>query len=149
MADFVKVRSEYPPTVPVSVLALDYPAPVEGWHVFLAAKGIRIVSDHVGRDAIDCRDASRLFAEKRERELRIAALQKVAEAEAIAADEAFRASLPRGKSWLDMPLGESPASVMLEEAKAEQPRRRPTDAEWMFARPGEITRGTFNGEDWQ
>lgn len=117
---------------------------------FLVSAGIPIRADDLGRDAVTREAVGRLLEEKRANELRAAALRKVAEAEAIAADEAFRASLPRGRAWYDMPAGESVASVMLEEAKAEQPRRMPSYGEWFFDGKGESTGGTFGpGSEWQ
>jgi hypothetical protein len=43
---------------------------------------------------------------------------------AIERDRAFRAALPRGRAWFDVPPGGLPVVAMTEAAKAEQPRRR-------------------------
>jgi hypothetical protein len=130
--EFIKVRSEYPPTVPLSHLELDLDRPVEGWPNFLGARAIAIVPDDLGRDSIPRQAARRLLDERREQELKQAALRRLAEQQAIEADQAFRASLPRGAAWYDVPPGVHPATAMLQAAKDAQPRRTPSQVEWMF-----------------
>jgi hypothetical protein len=133
--------------VPLSYLELDLPTPVSGWQIELGRRGIEILTDDIGRPSIS-RDAVRqLLDEQRENELRQREAAARMEAQAIEQDRQFRASLPVGQAWYDMPAGQLPASVMLQQAK-DAARTRPTDAEWMFKPPGEITGGTFNGEDW-
>jgi hypothetical protein len=149
MSDFVKVRSEYEPLIPVSVLALDLPAPTPGdWHAFLAAKGIKVVPDDVGRDCVARGDAARLFGEKREHEVRQAALRRLAEQEAVEADERRRALIWKGVPVDAMPSDASPASVMLQSAQDARPRRQ-SMVEAAFANDGTVMH-TFNGEveDW-
>jgi hypothetical protein len=149
MSDFVKVRSEYEPLISVSVLALDLPAPtVGGWHAYLAAKGIRVVSDDVGRDCVSRGDAARLFGEKREDEVRRAALARLAEQEAVEDDQRRRALIWKGLPADAMPSDASPASVMLQAAKDARPRRQ-SMVEAAFANDGTVMH-TFNGEpeDW-
>jgi hypothetical protein len=124
MNEIIKVRSEYPPTIPLSILALDLPSPVGGWPTFLGARGVKIIPDDLGRDSVSRGDARRLLDEKREHELRRAALQKVQEQQAIEQDRAFRASLPRGAAWFDLPPGVRPAEAMLQQAHDAQPKRR-------------------------
>ena len=124
MGDFVKVRSEYEPTVLLSVLALDLAVPVEGWPLFLGARGIAIIPDDLRRDCVSRGDALRLLDEKREQELRQAALRRLAEQEAVEADERRRASIWQGVPADRLPVGAAPASVMLQAARDSQPRRQ-------------------------
>ena len=148
MTDFIKVRSEYPPTIPLSHLELDLPAPVEGWHVYLGVRGVKIIPDDLGRDCVSRGDAARLFGEKREHEVRQAALARLAEQEAIEADERRRAQIWKGVPVDAMPSDALPASVMLQAARDAQPKRR-TLLEDAFANDGTVMH-TFSGEaeDW-
>jgi hypothetical protein len=123
MDEFVKVRSEYPPTVPLSVLALDLAEPVEGWPNFLGARAIAIIPDDLGRDCVSRQAARRLLDEQREQVLRQAALRRLAEQEAVEADERRRALIWRGVPASALPEGAAPASVMLQAAKDSQPKR--------------------------
>jgi hypothetical protein len=123
MSEFVKVRSEYEPTVPLSVLALDLAVPVEGWPMFLGARAIAIIPDDLRRDCVSRGDALRLLDEKREQELRQAALRRLAEQEAVQADERRRATIWKGVSSEYLPVGASPASVMLAADREARPRR--------------------------
>jgi hypothetical protein len=134
--------------IPLSVLRLDLD-PGEPWALFLGRRGIAFRPDRIGRDAVTAGDAQRLIAERREQELRKQRHLKVAEEEAIEADRAWRAALPQGIPWHEMPgdPGGSPAAVMLQQAQDAE-RTTPSAGEWMFKPAGEITGGTFNGEDW-
>jgi hypothetical protein len=118
MSEFVKVPSQYPPTVPLSVLALDLAEPVEGWPNFLGVRAITIIPDDLGRDCVSRQAARRLLDEHRERVLRQAALRRVQEAEAVAADQASRALIWKGVPAVALPDGAAPAAVMLQAAKA-------------------------------
>jgi hypothetical protein len=148
MSDFIKVRSEYPPTVPLSHLELELPSPVEGWHAFLAAKGIRVVGDDLGRDAVARHDAARLFGEKREHEVRQAALRRLAEQQAVEDDQRRRAQIWKGVPADAMPPGASPASVMLQATKDSRPKRTSVLQDALDG--GGTVMHTFNGEseDW-
>jgi hypothetical protein len=123
MSEFVKVRSEYEPTLPLSVLALDLAEPVEGWPIFLGARAIAIIPDDLGRDSVSRGDARRLLDEKREADLRQAALRRLAEQEAVEADERRRAQIWQGVPAAALPPDASPASVMLQAAKEARPKR--------------------------
>jgi hypothetical protein len=79
MDEIVKVRSEYEPTVPLKILELEMDRPVEGWPMFLGARAIKIIPDDLGRDSVSRGDARRLLDERREQELRRAALQRLQE----------------------------------------------------------------------
>jgi hypothetical protein len=124
MNEVIKVRSEYPPTVPLSVLALDLAEPVEGWPNFLGARAIAIIPDDLGRDSIPRQAARRLLDEQREQVLRQAALRRVAEQEAVEADERRRALIWKGVPASALPVGVAPASVMLQAAHDSRPKRR-------------------------
>ena len=83
-----------PELIPLSHLALDFGGvPDEGWLSFLARRGVAIVPDSLGRDAIGFDAARRLFDEQREIVLRKAALLRVAEQAAVEQDQAMRAAL--------------------------------------------------------
>ena len=84
--------------IPLSHLALDLEPPPEGWSMFLARRGIQVVPDVLGRDAIGMDAARRLLDEQRENVLRRAALLKVAEQAAVEQDQARRAQLGQGIS---------------------------------------------------
>jgi hypothetical protein len=122
MSDYLKVPPGEP--IPLSVLALDLPAPVDGWDLHLAGRNIEIVEDGIGRASIARADAKRLIAEERQREqLR---REKAAEAErtAVEADQQRRAQLWTGIPADLMPPGAAPAAVMLQLDKDAQPRRQ-------------------------
>ena len=100
-------------TVALSVLSLDVTPPAVGWDVYLSDRGVEIVIDDVGRKSVSRSDARALLAEQREAESQKRAAAEAAERAAEAADKAWRASLPRGVSWIDMPPGIHPAAAML------------------------------------
>jgi hypothetical protein len=112
---------EPPQLIPLSVLSLDLSVPVEGWPSFLAARGIEVTLDDIGRMAIS-RDAARqLLTEKREREAERARRRKLVEAQAVADDQ-----LRRSRIWGGAPAveGVSAAALMLQADKDAQPKRR-------------------------
>jgi hypothetical protein len=146
--NIVKARSEYPPTVPLSVLTLDLAEPPEGWPNFLGARAIAIIPDDLGRDCVSRQAARRLLDEKREQQLRQAALRRLAEQEAVEADERRRAQIWKGVPADALPADALPASVMLQAARDSRPKRR-TLLEDSFANEGTVMH-TFSGEaeDW-
>jgi hypothetical protein len=81
--------------IPLSVLALDLPAPAE-WSVYLADRGVQIVLDDLGRASVSCADARRLFTERREAEARSREMAAEQERQAIEADQRWRAQLTPG-----------------------------------------------------
>jgi hypothetical protein len=123
MDEIIKVRSEYPPTVPLSVLALDLAEPAEGWPMFLGARAITIIPDDLGRDCVSRQAARRLLDEQREQVLRQAALRRLAEQEAVEADERRRAQIWKGVPASAVPDGVHPATAMLQAAKDSRPKR--------------------------
>jgi hypothetical protein len=112
------------PPIPLSELERDLPAPGEGWAAHLAARDIGIVLDDLGRASV-ARDAARgLFTEHRANEARRAEHHAALEQAAIEADRLWRARLPRGLPWFEVPDGLHPATAMLTVARDEDPRRR-------------------------
>jgi hypothetical protein len=122
MSDYLRVPPGEP--LPLSVLELDLPASPIGWPAYLAGKGIDIVLDDLGRAAVSRSDARRLFEEKRAAEAKAREMAEANERQAIEADLQWRAALPRGAAWYEVPPGVLPVVAMTEAAKAEQPRRR-------------------------
>ena len=109
--------------IALSVLALDLPQPPEGWAAYLGRRGVAIVPDSLGRDAIGHDAARRLLDERRADELRRVRRLAVAEAEAVADDERRRALIWKGVSATALPEGVSASSVMLQAAKDAEPKR--------------------------
>jgi hypothetical protein len=135
MSDFVQVRSEYPPTIPLSVLSLDIEEPTCGWAADLARRGISVTLDDLGRLSVSRADARRLFEEKRAAEQKAREVAQRNEREAIEADRAWRATLNKGLPWYALPDGVSYGQAVAEAEAAEaaeQPRRVPSRAEWLF-----------------
>jgi hypothetical protein len=116
--------SHLEPLIPLSVLSLDLgEAPAEGWSNFLAARGVDVVTDDLGRLAVT-RDAARtLFDGHRADEERKAQRRKLAEAQAVADDQIRRSRIWQGVPAVDLPPGMSASSVMLAAAKGAQPKR--------------------------
>jgi hypothetical protein len=139
-------------SIPLSHLQLDMEAaPASGWTAWLAERGISIVFDDLGRRCIARSDAKQLLDAQRQNEIRKQDHAVRLEAEAIEADRAWRATLPRGVHWTEIPAGVLPAQAMNQAGLDERPRRTPSHGEWMFSDPDEVTGGTFNGEsgdDW-
>jgi hypothetical protein len=112
------------PLVPLSVLSLDLPEPsVGGWPLELARRGIEIVVDDIGRDSISRADAKQLILQKREDEARKRAFLAQQEQEAVEADRAWRAALPKGTPWWEFD-GVTPAEAWAAAELAAAPRRR-------------------------
>jgi hypothetical protein len=109
--------------IPLSHLELDLPTPVEGWSVFLAARGIEVTLDDIGRMAVARVDARRLLTVKRDREAEQARRRKLAEAKAVADDQIRRSQIWGGIPADHMPPGVTPAAVMLQNDRDAQPKR--------------------------
>jgi hypothetical protein len=121
--------------IPLSVLQLDLD-PGEPWPLFLGRRGIAFRPDAIGRDAISAGDAQRLLAERRAEELRKRAVLRVAEEEAVAADQARRALIWKGVAADRMPDGVPPAAVMLQNDRDLQPKRTSPLEEALTNSPG-------------
>jgi hypothetical protein len=143
--NYLKVPASDP--IPLSILELDLPAPTIGWAAGLAEKGVDIVTDDLGRLCVARADARRLFDEQRESEARAREMASENERQAIARDRAWRASLPRGAAWYDVPAGVHPATAMLQRAKDAQPRRTPSQVEWMFGEADTMVYHELPAED--
>jgi hypothetical protein len=102
-------------------LSLDKPA--EGWSNFLAARGVEIVEDDLGRDAIARSDARQLFDERREAEAYAREVAARQEQRFIEFDEQRRARLWGGIPSDYLPPGVAPAAVMLQAVRDTQPKR--------------------------
>ncbi len=132
--------------VPLSHFQLDHPQPPEGWPAFLGRRAIAFVPDDLGRDCIRRRDARRLLDERRADELRAVKLRQLAEQEAVEADRVKFAQIWQGVSADQMPVGATPASVMLAAAKDAQPKRR-TPLEEALSNDGGITYHSYAQPD--
>ena len=111
--------------IPLSVLALDLAeSPVGGWVAYLAGRGVPVLADDIGRLAITRADARQLFDERREAEAHAREVAARQERQAVERDRAFRAALPPGLHWTDIPVGVSAADVWAQHEKDSRPRRR-------------------------
>jgi hypothetical protein len=92
--------------VPLTVLALDLGEPsVGGRDAYLSGRGIPVVLDDIGRKAISRADARQLFDERREDEIRRREVAVRQEQQAIERDQQWRAQLPGGVPWYEIPPG--------------------------------------------
>ena len=85
---------------------------------------IPLVLDDVGRRSISRADARQLFDEQRENEARKREVAARQEQQVVEADRAFRAALPTGLHWTDIPVGVSAAQVWAQAEKDARPKRR-------------------------
>ena len=125
--------------IPLSQLALDVDPPSVGWDAYLTGRGIPIVLDHIGRSAVSSADAGQLLIERREDEARRREVAARQEQAAIERDRVFRAALPTGLHWTDIPVGASAAEVWAQQEKDAKPKRR-TPLEDALAGDGMIYR---------
>jgi hypothetical protein len=110
--------------IPISVIALDLAEPpAGGWIAYLTSRGIPIVLDHIGREAIDSADARQLLDERREAEVRRREAIARNEQRAIEADRLHRSQIWQGVPADSLPVGVAPAAAMLQSAKDAQPKR--------------------------
>jgi hypothetical protein len=119
------VVADPPDLIPLSVLSLDLDvAPAGGWEHYLTGRGIPIVSDHIGREAIDSADARQLLDERREAEVRRREAIARNEQRAIEADRLHRSQIWQGLPADSLPVGVAPAAAMLQAARDDQPKRQ-------------------------
>jgi hypothetical protein len=109
--------------IPLSHLELDLVAPVEGWTVFLAARGVEVTLDDIGRMSVSRGDARQLLIEQREAEVRRREKAAELERQAVERDRAWRAQLGGGIPANAIPDGVAPAAAMLQAAVDARPRR--------------------------
>jgi hypothetical protein len=133
--------------IPLSHFQLDHPQPPEGWPNFLGVRGIAIRPDHIGRDAISSHDASRLIGEQREAEIRRQKLAKLADEEAVEAGRLRRAQIWQGVPADQLPADVPPVVAMTAAAKAAQPRRTPSQTEWLFGEADEMVFHSLQGAE--
>jgi hypothetical protein len=145
MSDFLKVPPGEP--IPLSVLELDLPAPTIGWAAGLAEKGISTVLDDLGRLCVSRSDARRLFEEHRETESRRREVLERQEALAVEQDRAFRAALPKGLAWYELPDGVSFAQAAAAAEAEAHPRRTPSPGEWLFGETDTMVFHSLEGEE--
>ena len=112
------------PPVPLSHLELDLPAPVAGWPAFLAARGVEVTLDDIGRMSISRDDARLLIAEQREAEVRRREKAAEFERQAVEQDQQRRAQVWGGIPADLIPVGVSAAQAMVAAEKDARPRRR-------------------------
>jgi hypothetical protein len=142
-SDTSRARAQVDPSelIPLSVLALDLPAPSEGWADFLGRRAIAFVPDDLGRDCIRRQDARRLLDEKRANELRVVKLRQLAEQEAVEADQQFRATIGVGVPTSMIPADSTYAQAALSAQlnDLEYKPRRVTLMEEIFSNSKEMT----------
>ncbi len=110
--------------VPLSVFALDYPEPPDGWAIELRSRAIPIVEDDLGRAAIPRVFARELLVELRQLRDLAAQHRERVEAEAVARDQAFRVNLPRGIPAGHVPDGVSAGALMMLSDPMDKGRQR-------------------------
>jgi hypothetical protein len=124
--------------IPLSHLALDLAEPpAEGWHVYLAGRGVEVTLDDIGRMSVSRGDARQLLIEQREAEARKREVLERNEQQAIEADRVRRASIWGGVPAAAFPDGVSAASVMLTAAHDARPRRQ-SPLQHALANSGEL-----------
>ena len=133
--------------IPLSILELDLPAPGNGWAAGLAEHGIAIVLDDLGRASIPRAAARELFEARRAAEAKAREIAEATERQVVEADRQFRAGLPRGAAWWEIPDGVHPATAMLQQAKDAEPRRTPSQVEWLFGEADTMVYHEFPAED--
>jgi hypothetical protein len=109
--------------IPLSQLSLDVDEPSVGWAVYLADHNIPVDFDDIGRPAVSRADARQLLDEQHENEARVREVARRQEQQAIEADQRFRAALPVGVSWYEIPDGVLPVVAMTQAARDAQPKR--------------------------
>jgi hypothetical protein len=110
--------------IPLSHLELDLPAPTTGWLIELDRRGVKILTDDLGRLAVSRADARMLLDEQREDEARRREAAERQEQQAIEADRLRRASIWSGLPATAIPEGVSAASAMFAADRDAQPRRQ-------------------------
>lgn len=99
--------------IPISVVALDLPAPATGWPAWLADRHITVIRDDVGMKCISRGDARQLFADHLEDEARANRLRAEVERQAIEQDQQFRAQIAAGIPVDAVPVGMTAAELMM------------------------------------
>jgi hypothetical protein len=146
MGDYLRVPAGEP--VPLSVLALDLDPPVAGWDHYLSECGVEIINDDLGRRSVRRADAARLLREQAAARQRAYEMAEANERAAIEADKRWRAQLHPGVPWHQMPdPGLLPVVQMTAAGRAAEPRRTPTQTEWLFGEADTMVYHEFPAED--
>jgi hypothetical protein len=98
-------------------------APVGGWDHYLSECGVEIINDDLGRRSVRRADAARLLREQTAARQRARELAQRNEQQAIEADRQWRAALPKGVAWYEVPPGVLPVVAMTQAAKDAEPKR--------------------------
>jgi hypothetical protein len=132
--------------VPLSTIALDLPAPLDGWPVELERRGVVVFEDDLGRPAVERAVARALFTEHRANEARVARAREEHERQLVAADEARRAAIPKGIPVSAEVPGLSAALLMMAADPMDQGSRRESVLEHALSNPaGAIVYRTVEG----
>jgi hypothetical protein len=109
---------------PLSVLALDLPAPMGGWEAELQRRGVAVGVDDIGRKAVSRRVARLLFTERDEGEARV----RESAAQRDRLHELHRQAIPVGVPAALVGYSENPARELvlngMQADRDSQPRRR-------------------------
>jgi hypothetical protein len=110
--------------ITLSELGLDLPTPAAGWAAEMAARGVEVVRDDLGRAAISRRAARLLFTEHLAEEELAARKRAEIEQRAVEAHQRFLASLPAGIPAGAVPEGIAAAQwAMLNDPERQEARR--------------------------
>jgi hypothetical protein len=133
--------------VPLSELERDLPAPPAGWAAELDRRGVAVVADDLGRAAVDRATARALFSEHHEQQVAAARKREEAERQAIEADQAFRAQLPKGIPVDAIPAGMTAGQLMMAVDRMAEGSKRQTVVEHALQNPdGAIVYHSIGGE---
>jgi hypothetical protein len=122
--------------VTLSELSLDLPEPVAGWAAEMAARGVEVVLDDLGRAAISRPAARLLFTEHLAEQELAARRREEIEQRLVAADEARRARMPKGIPVSAEVPGLTPAMLMMLSDPAAQSARRESPLEHALQNSG-------------
>jgi hypothetical protein len=98
-------------------------SPVDGWRAYLSGRGIEILTDDIGRDAISRADARQLFDEHRAAEERRREVAERQERQAIEADRLWRSRLSGGVPASMIPEGATYAALVRQAELDALPKR--------------------------
>jgi hypothetical protein len=106
--------------IPLTVLELNIPRPVDGWEAALRRRGVAIERDSAGFKAVARSVARELVSEHEEEQKRLARHRQEVEARMIAADAARLAQISKG---IPAVAGVRGAELLLALAADERPQR--------------------------
>jgi hypothetical protein len=132
--------------VPLSELSRDLPEPAAGWAAEMAARGVEVVLDDLGRAAISRRAARLLFTEHLAQEELAARKRAEIEQRAVEAHQQFLASLPAGIPAGMVPVGVTAGQLMMLADPERQGSRRESVVEHALANEGTAVYHPIRGE---